>query len=114
MEAQEIFDKVVTHLRKQGCKSFDEFTQSCLYRGPNGTSCAVGCLIPDEEYTSAIEGDIVDALIYRFQLPSLIPMQSNIELLGAFQRMHDFDEVSTWEQEFARVANRFNLNYSPI
>ena len=53
---QEVFDKALTHLRKQGgiaVSSEDE----CSYRGPAGSMCAVGCLILDEHYLPEMEGD---------------------------------------------------------
>lgn len=54
MNAQEIFDKVATHLATQKVASFQRF-QGCLYRGPNGTMCAVGCLIPDSMFSPDFE-----------------------------------------------------------
>lgn len=54
MTAQEIFDKVATHLVTQKVASFQPY-RGCLYRGPNGTSCAVGCLIPDSAYSPDFE-----------------------------------------------------------
>lgn len=51
MNIQEIFDTVSVHLLTQNEKSQESsFYSSCLYRGPNGTKCAVGCLIKDEFY----------------------------------------------------------------
>ena len=48
MNIQEIFDTVSVHLLTQNEKSQEsDFYRSCLYRGPNGTKCAVGCLIKD-------------------------------------------------------------------
>lgn len=47
--AQELFDTVVTHLRKQNAKSEfyyeDGRLPSCVYRTEAGLSCAVGCLM---------------------------------------------------------------------
>lgn len=55
MTEQEIFDKVAEHLQKQGHRALNE-DGVCVYRGKNGTKCAVGALIPDELYDSKIEG----------------------------------------------------------
>ena len=49
MFAQEIFDTVVEHLRRQGHRAYKE-EYGCLYRLENGDKCAVGCLIPDHLY----------------------------------------------------------------
>jgi len=60
MTNQEIYDKVLFGLRKQGHASamYDEHGEfeSCAYRGDNGDRCAVGMLIPDEIYNQEIEG----------------------------------------------------------
>lgn len=64
MTPQEIFDTVVTHLSKQGKRSVN-IEGDCLYRGPGGLSCAVGCLIPDSEYVHEMEGTL-DRLVDLF------------------------------------------------
>lgn len=62
MNKQEIFDKVAAHLLKQKVAAVGEHG-SCRYRGMNGTSCAVGCLIPDEHYKEDMEGYSVNVVI---------------------------------------------------
>lgn len=62
MTAQEIFDKVSAHLLEQKFAAVGAHG-SCRYRGRNGTSCAVGCLIPDEHYIEDMEGYSVNAVI---------------------------------------------------
>ena len=54
MTKQEVFDKVATHLLTQNKRSLED--TSCVYRAKDGSMCAAGCLIPDEEYTPALEG----------------------------------------------------------
>lgn len=49
MNAQQIFDKVATHLAAQKFPSRDN-GHACRYRSQSGYSCAVGCLIPDSHY----------------------------------------------------------------
>lgn len=63
---QKTFDKVVKHLLKQGKQSLMSGGFICANRGANNTSCAVGCLLPDEAYLAAggPEGGITD---YRVQ-----------------------------------------------
>jgi len=51
---QQIFDKVATHLMTQGKQAHNERNE-CVYRGLGGTSCAMGCLIPDECYDQGME-----------------------------------------------------------
>lgn len=95
MEAQEIFDKVATHLFTQGCRSAPnpkDTAGACLYRGPNGTSCAVGVLIPDEIYAQEMEGVTITNLLDEedndWKLPSW--MHENEGLLIFLQNAHDF------------------------
>lgn len=55
MSRQEIFDKVWAGLKAQGFER-SVVNDRCRYRGPNGTKCAAGHLIPDEEYVTKMEG----------------------------------------------------------
>lgn len=56
LDNQTVFDKVVRHLRKQNRKSIHSHHKTiCAYRGENNTSCAIGCLIADDEYDEQIE-----------------------------------------------------------
>ena len=71
-EAQEMFNVVVEHLRKQNAKSEREadhkycVSSICCYRSPDGKKCAIGCLIPDEEHDPKMDenaGSDIDQLI---------------------------------------------------
>lgn len=50
----EVIEYVGAHLLRQGKRSTANFSvfggPSCAYRGKGGMSCAVGCLIPDDDY----------------------------------------------------------------
>jgi hypothetical protein len=105
MTNQEAFTKVVLHLRKQGEKSQNEDKTLCLYRGPNGLMCAVGCLIPDEEYRPELESSVVD-IIYD-KVDSLKGL--NIDMLTEVQKVHDMDCVTVWEDKFRHIAKEFSL-----
>lgn len=50
---QELFEKIVTNLWNQNCKS--ESIVGCAYRGDNGTKCAIGFIIDDSDYNIAFE-----------------------------------------------------------
>lgn len=87
MTEQEIFDKVVVHLANQKVKSTDGATDEggiCLYRGPEGRMCAVGCLLSDEEYSPDMEGRPVFMMP---QLPSRL--QGHLRFLERLQKAHD-------------------------
>lgn len=53
---QVIFDKVAKHLLTQKVQCANS-AGNCMYRGPNGLKCAVGALIPDEEYSPLMDDD---------------------------------------------------------
>lgn len=109
MNAQEIFDTVVTHLRKQGSKSQEYYTNGvdqCVYRNSDGKKCAIGCLISDEEYFDDMEGQPVINLFGQGYLSHLRPYE---DLLSRLQAIHDENMVSQWEGAFAEVADNFDL-----
>lgn len=91
MKNQEIFETVSRHLFTQGKRSVSGSGSSCLYRGPNGTSCAVGFLIPDDQYNPDMEFMGVDRLIANFvdTTPVLKSLKRNVGLLGHLQSAHD-------------------------
>lgn len=132
MTEQEIFDTVLTHLREQG-KASTNRSGGCRYRGEGGTTCAVGCLIPDELYDPLIEGLSVVGIIeidvpeYRQdQTQELLPILARIKnhigaehlpLLCELQDAHDMDlfnsDLAAWEEEMHRIARAFRLKYTP-
>jgi hypothetical protein len=66
----------------------------CLYRGPNGEKCAVGLLIPDEEYGAWMDSSIewhVGALLDAYERcpASLRALAGHSSLLKALQWAHD-------------------------
>ena len=54
-QMQADLNKMYDHLIKQGRKSTGAKWDGCAYRGDQGTMCAVGCLISDEEYVPEME-----------------------------------------------------------
>lgn len=131
MTAQEIFDKVLQHLRNQKCKAAHQ--NACRYRTPNGNKCAVGCLLPENTATSAFEGVTVDSLGMAFHAP-LESKQAALaaaltaagidkthqRLLGDLQYAHDdalpFDPgepLEKWENAMQQIAKHHGLTYSP-
>lgn len=55
-----ISERIRDHLTKQKAQSMGTYGEDnnggCMYRGPEGLMCAVGCLIKDEEYNYLMEG----------------------------------------------------------
>lgn len=113
MDNQSVFDKIVGHLRKQGCKSQSGPADSyrCLYRGPKGTKCAAGCLIEDDEYLPEMESQKFNSLIRSSLGESLQRFSNNQDLICALQNIHDETSVSGWEFYFKQIAKDFNLTY---
>lgn len=101
--AQQVFDQIVTHLRKQGVPSKAKI--SCHYRY-NGLMCAAGCLIAEEEYKAEWEGKSWWGLADVNVVPTV-----HRELICDMQAVHDEMGVDAWESEFKRVATKYNLEY---
>ncbi len=123
MTAQEIFDKVINHLLHQGGPALDynyDDDPKCRYRSNNGRQCAVGCLIPDNQYDPLMEGmgvivtsppsDPLNYWIAKYYEP-------HRHLLGALQSLHDNigmnDTCYDWQTVILRgaadIAKKFDL-----
>lgn len=73
----------------------------CLYRGPNGTKCAIGLIIPDEEYDPEFENERANTVLrklgYDFE-PLLVGYlridadSVQLELHDEPARMPEFDQ----------------------
>jgi len=89
---QEEFDIVVKHLETQ--KQRSSKGNGCLYRGPNGTKCAVGILIPDNvKLTLGQNGTDVRGLRQEIKLSFSL---SNLELEN-LQHIHDGE--AHWDED---------------
>lgn len=110
MNNQEFFDKTLAHLKQQGVRSAGG--ARCLYRGPNGTSCAIGFHIPDELYKPEMEGKAVgNLLVYH---PELRPLFKGVSdgLMIELQRLHDSDLGTPYFEGHVKItANRYKLVY---
>jgi hypothetical protein len=108
MSLKAIFAKVSKHLIKQNAKSRDS-DGDCVYRDPQGQSCAIGCLIPEERYEESFEGELLrDNKDVQHVLKHAIGVNSKkraakIELLMSLMAVHDEFEPDEWETELAAV-----------
>lgn len=93
MTDQEFYDKTIAHLVKQGKRAYIE-GKGCLYRGPEGTTCAVGFHIPDEYYAPSMEARPAKEVLRNF--PSLQPLVPYTYLASQLQTLHDTD--GHWEE----------------
>lgn len=115
---QEVFTIAATHLIAQGVKSYGKLIDpedpggppsgACMYRGPSGTSCAVGCLIPDDSYTPNMEYMQARQLLERFPGTKKY-LGDNYDLLRHLQRIHDHHTTSEWHYELSNLARDYDL-----
>ena len=115
---QEIFDRVGNHLLTQNAKSWDRTDiSSCRYRGDFGRTCAVGCLITDDNYSEDLEGFAVNSLIVQKavfdSLPTIVYGKHGpgvlVDFLIKLQAIHDLSEPSEWREELNDLAEPYNL-----
>lgn len=112
MKNQEIFNRVVRHLRTQG-KAARDTEGNCYYRicrNNEVLKCAAGCLIEDENYTSDIEHHSVERVMANYD--DIFPVFEDMggkHLLARLQAIHDQSGVGSWEFLFKEVANEWNL-----
>lgn len=107
-----IFKTVTKHLLTQNKKSLADGTEcsprkaSCLYKGPNNLSCAVGCLIKDEFYNQDMEGECVtNGEIQSALIKSGISITPEVnDLLVDLQCIHDDTAVEDWKLTLINVA----------
>lgn len=105
---QQVFDYATARMLRQGEKSV-ESDGACIYNGPGGLRCAVGCLISDERYHQ--NPDYMESVAYNNFLESV-----GIDLLGCgsedgtervleeLQEVHDSNSPEAWADEFAACA----------
>jgi len=107
---QEAFDISANHLLTQGEPSYmDGSTSLCAYRGENGKMCAIGALIPDDEYQEEMEYKSVDDLFddYEEALPSINQLDRGF--LATLQRIHDVQPVEFWPFHLKKLADNNGL-----
>lgn len=116
MTDQEIFDKVVTHLRQQKVRATQwPGSITCYYRTSQGLKCAVGCLIPDELYNPSFEGCSVGKAWSQRGLDVVLRNigidDSQVEFLRDLQSIHDTD-IANWEDDLEELAVNYHLKYT--
>jgi hypothetical protein len=105
MNDQEAFERSARHLLQQGERSLLESRATCAYRGQRGLTCAVGCLIPDDEYDTELEEKNAAAIVS--QVPALHGV--SVRLLGRLQSIHDYEVPSLWRLALEQLSKDFVL-----
>lgn len=116
--AQEIFNKVSTHLLTQGRPAREE--DRCRYRTTDGLFCAVGCLIPDELYSSSFEGKTVIKIIRELYAQGRADWLEHQSLLEKLQWAHDenppledgYFNLKVLRTRLTYIAELFKLEFS--
>lgn len=107
---QQIFDQVAKHMLTQMKKSTmtdENGAKFCMYKGPEGLSCAAGCLIADDEYDPEFENKTWHSLADCRNVP-----RRNSELIGLLQRIHDNNEPVEWEGLLRELAKNYKLEWN--
>lgn len=104
--AQSIFDKIVSHLRKQGRKAMINGT--CQYVTPSGDKCAAGVLIEDHEWEPWMNDPMFPGGFKDIAPKRYIPF---LELISDMRQIHDNCKVKNWEKNFKLVAEKHHLIY---
>jgi hypothetical protein len=116
MTRQETFDLAAKHLLTQNVRSEGDIivngrkapTPGCRYRGPNGTKCAIGALIPDKYYEPNLEGLACDVYPVSNTLRAL---GHDVELCRKLQLVHDARAPWTWGYNLRILAEEYDLEY---
>jgi hypothetical protein len=107
---QTLFDKVALHLVTQGTQARNS-EGTCLYRDvKSGRKCAIGALIPDENYDPSLEGESADSYIIWSRIPEVQAFgvhNLSTELpqkLWLLQDIHDGYSSSNWNDQLRAFA----------
>ena len=133
---QKAFNESVSHLIKQGDKSIVNLslikkgrgkfktTGICCYRGPNNTSCGIGCLIKDPHYKKDLEKQTVDNKQVLLALHSsgwevFTNEEGKVNMdflnfLRLLQGVHDTFETDQWVVRWRKIASMHDLNSDVI
>jgi hypothetical protein len=84
---QEVFDYVAIKLIEQDRASM--FGTDCQYRTPDGCRCAAGWLIPDDEYSAEMEGELVWEVATRSPTLNQLERSFGEVFLQQLQSAHD-------------------------
>lgn len=109
---REAFDFVYDHLLEQNQISFDYHDEICCYHVENDgvmLACAVGCLIPDDNYSIMIErktvdSDIVSAVVQESH-PDWHVSINSIAMLRVLQTIHDRIDVENWKSSLDELKS---------
>ncbi len=109
-QRREVFKKVASHLLKQNRRA--SHGGNCVYRASNGDTCAVGCLIKDEDYSPIMENYTVDSNNVKPRLERSLGVKiepKDLGLLGELQQLHDHAPIEEWKPRLNYIAKIYKL-----
>lgn len=122
MTDKELVEFIYDKLMIQGRQSVNKFTRTCMYRGPEGTKCAVGWIIPDDRYNTLFEGKTLFkgaagmssiTVVGEFLL-TLGYTEKQLILLERIQRKHDTASGLPFRkhihEQFTRICREFKID----
>ena len=107
MTAQELFDIVYKHMMSQNARSVMGGYSTCAYRGEDGLKCAIGVLIPDEDYREDMERKGAENLLAKGAC--LHHLAAHHRLISKLQGIHDEDPVEDWDRALREAAVALGL-----
>lgn len=114
MKAQEIFDHVARHLLTQMAPA--RKNGNCVYRTSGGRSCAVGCLLTDEEAKAADALNANGSDVWLLEDAGLLPkrIKRSARLLSELQDIHDNEPTYMWRAQLLELARERGLSAKAI
>ena len=104
MTNEEAFQISAKHLLKQGRRAIVK--GNCVYHAPHGAKCAIGVLIPDDEYRPEFENMWVGNICEK--IPAIVPL--DVRMLERIQLIHDESSPYEWRSELAKVAREYGFS----
>ena len=111
MTTQEAYEAIRDYFSQPGReRAIDPESDDCVYKGPKGQKCAVGCLIPDNLYSPEFEGNTLGTLLVLLRdwkdsdaqaaevYALLNDDESKVSFLTEAQRLHDGQGASDMEE----------------
>lgn len=117
---QETFDRVALHLLTQNARAEDDDGQCMYWDRDSGRQCAVGCLIPKDEYQKEFEGKVLFKCDPTHRIPTEPKVPSTVGqfmkdkghdlgLLYEMQNIHDTGSVTSWKSKLLELGRKNNL-----
>lgn len=97
--------------------------EECRYRGPDNTSCAVGCLIPDADYNPKFEGKAIAPYMFseviseNTKYGATVYMKErgyNLDLLKRLQGIHDHPNETQIKERWPVLLNELERTFMTL